>query len=299
MNLRDFEYLTALAAHRHFGRAALACDVSQPTLSTQIQKLERELGVQLVERAGRSVVLTPAGEAILPIARELLAQTRKVQEVAAELSNPEVGVLRLGGFPTLLPYLLPHVIGKLRGNFPKLEFRLVEEKTAKLLELLDNGTLDVALVAQPVSEPGLTAISLFSEPFLLAVPSHSPIATNTMITHDDLAGLELLLLNEGHCLRTQTMDFCSGIGATKFGSFEATSLEALRQMVAFGVGATLLPQLAVSPPVPDNPHLKLFELGELAPRREIALVWRKNCPRVNLFQKLVPLLVPELLDNQA
>jgi LysR family hydrogen peroxide-inducible transcriptional activator len=277
VNLRELEYLVALAEHRHFGRAAEACFVSQPTLSTQIRKLERELGVELVERSPRQVVLTGAGERVVDRARAMLADAASIRGIALQAQDPEAGSVRMGLFPTLAPYLLPHVVPSLRTRFPKLELLLVEEKTEVVLQRLRDGQLDAGILALPVADGGLHSEALFEEDFLLAVPSSAPLATTTgPVDPSVLAGEQLLLLEEGHCLRDQALDVCSIAGAVERTGFRATSLETLRQMVAAGVGATLLPELSVEPPVPPSEDIALLRFADPAPHRRIAMLWRPS-----------------------
>src|SRR5574344_1980064 len=177
MNLRDLKYLVALADHKHFGRAAAACFVSQPTLSTQIKKLEEELGVSLVERAPRKVMLTPAGREAADRARAIVAEVEQMKEAARRSRDPEAGTVRLGIFPTLGPYLLPHVVPLVRQRFPKLELLLVEEKSDVLLARLREGKLDAVILALPLADDQLQAEFLFEEPFVLAVPAGHPLAS--------------------------------------------------------------------------------------------------------------------------
>ncbi|MGH8369715.1 MAG: LysR substrate-binding domain-containing protein, partial [Gammaproteobacteria bacterium] len=238
MNLRDLQYLRALAEHRHFGRAAEASFVSQPTLSTQIRKLEEELGVVLVERGPRQVLLTEAGKAVLARAHEVLDAAEDIRQIARSLSDPGSRTVRLGIFPTLGPYLLPHVLPEVRKRFPKLELLLIEEKTEELLTRLREGRLDAAIVALPVNAEGLHSEFLFEEPFLLAVPEKHPLAKRATVTMDDLQDQDLLLLEEGHCLRDQALEVCHLGGAHERSGFRATSLETLRYMVAGGTGIT-------------------------------------------------------------
>jgi LysR family hydrogen peroxide-inducible transcriptional activator len=276
MNLRDLRYLIALADLRHFGRAAEACHVSQPTLSTQLRKLEDELGVQLIERAPRQVMLTPAGTDIVARARRVIAEVEQMREVARRTADPEAGSVRLGMFPTLGPYLLPHAVPRLRARFPRLELLLVEEKTESLLAMLREGRLDAAVLALPLHEDWLEVEPLFEEPFLLAVPTGHPLAGRKQLRMEDLGAQQLLLLEDGHCLRDQALAVCGLAGAGEKEGFRATSLETLRQMVAAGVGLTLLPMLAVKPPVPVSDAITLLPFRNPAPSRKLALVWRKS-----------------------
>lgn len=285
MNLRDLEYLVALDEHHHFGRAAAACYVSQPTLSTQVKKLEHELGIDLVERGQRHVMLTSAGEEVVERARVILGQAQDIRGIAARARNPRSGTLTLGVFPTLAPYLLPHVVPTLRDRFPDLRLRLVEEKSSDLVDALRAGRVDAAVLAMPVAEPGLVVHPLFREDFVLAVGDDDPLA------HGDgplplaaLDGHELLLLEDGHCLRDQALAVCQLAGLSEDRSFRASSLETLRHMVAGGGGRTLLPRLAVSEPVAMPAGLHVRELLAPAPHRDIALVWRQ----ASTFGPLLP-----------
>jgi LysR family hydrogen peroxide-inducible transcriptional activator len=276
MNLRDLRYLVALAEHKHFGRAAEASFVSQPTLSTQIKKLEDELGVALVERTPRKVLLTEVGREIAQRAREVLNEVDQIRAIARRTLDPESGTVRLGIFPTLGPYLLPHVVPRVRERFPRLELLLVEEKTEVLLRQLREGRLDAAVLALPIHDDQLHAEFLFEEPFLLAVPEQHELARRKLLKLDDIADQNLLLLEEGHCLRDQALEVCNLSGASEKSGFRATSLETLRQMVAANVGVTLLPTLAVKPPVARSENIHLLQFRGNAPSRRIAMFWRKS-----------------------
>jgi len=276
MNLRDLRYLIALADLRHFGKAAEACFVSQPTLSTQIRKLEEELGVSLVERAPRKLMLTPAGQDVLLRARRIVAEVEEMRESARRSRDPEAGSLRLGVFPTLGPYLLPHVVPQLRERFPQLELLLVEEKSDVLLARLREGKLDATLLALPLHDEQLHVEFLFEEPFVLAAPRQHDLASLASLTMAQLSDETLLLLEDGHCLRDQALDVCRLSGAQERTGFRATSLETLRQMVAAGVGVTLLPALSVHAPIVQPANIQLVPFRAPAPSRQIALVWRKS-----------------------
>jgi len=299
MNLRDLKYLVALADHRHFGKAADASFVSQPTLSTQIKKLEDELGVALVERAPRKVMLTPVGREIVERARRAIAEVEQMGEIARRSRDPEAGTVRLGLFPTLGPYLLPHVVPRIRKRFPQLELLLVEEKSDVLLQRLRDGALDAALLALPLHDDQLHAEFLFEEPFLLAVPEQHALARRKGLKLEDLADQSLLLLEDGHCLRDQALEVCHLAGASEKSGFRATSLETLRQMVAANVGITLLPALAVQPPVAQSDNVHLVPFRGDAPSRRIAMMWRKSSAMSAFFKKLAKVIAelpPALLD---
>lgn len=293
MNLRDLRYLVALADHRHFGRAAAASFVGQPTLSMQLKKLEDELGVALVERSSRKVMLTAIGREIAERARGLLRDADAIRELARASRDPEAGQLRIGLFPTLAPYLLPHVMPKLRERYPRLELLLVEEKTEVVHEQLAEGRLDAGIMALPLADEQLSSEFLFEEPFVLAVPRQHRLGAQHNLALADIADESLLLLDEGHCLRDQALDVCHRAGASERSGFRATSLETLRQMVGAGVGATLLPLLAVQPPVPLTPDIRLLPFRGTAPHRRIGFFWRKHAANAG-FLKQVAALFREL-----
>ncbi|MGQ0802105.1 MAG: LysR substrate-binding domain-containing protein [Pseudomarimonas sp.] len=290
MNLRDLTYLVALANHKHFGRAAAASFVSQPTLSTQIKKLEDELGVTLIERAPRRVMLTAVGQEIADRAKRIVAEVEQLKETARRTLDPEAGSMRLGLFPTLAPYLLPHVVPAIRKRFPRLELLLVEEKTDALLKLLREGRLDAAVLALPVHDGQLHIEPLFEEPFLLAVPHSHPLARRKQLKLDEIASESLLLLEDGHCMRDQALDVCHLSGAMEKAGFRATSLETLRQMVAANVGMTLLPALSVQPPVPVQEAIHLIPFAGRAPSRRIAMVWRRSSAMGAFLSQLAALM---------
>jgi LysR family transcriptional regulator, hydrogen peroxide-inducible genes activator len=300
MNLRDLHYLVSLAEYRHFGRAAEACFVSQPTLSTQIKKLEDELGVSLVERTPRNVLLTEIGREIVRRSRSVLAEVDEIKAIAQRTRDPESGSLRLGIFPTLAPYLLPHVIPLLRERFPRLELLLREEKSDQVIRMLREGSLDVGILALPLHEDSLHEEFLFEEPFVLAVPSGHALAGRKKLKMEDLADQSLLLLEDGHCMRDQALEVCHMAGASERGGFRATSLETLRQMVAANVGITLLPALAVKAPMAQAGNVQLIEFSGTPPSRRIAMVWRKSSsmtPFLKSFAQIIQDLPSSLFDT--
>lgn len=299
MTLRELQYLVALATHRNFRRAAEVCLVSQPTLSTQIRKLEDELGVVLVERGPRMVMLTPAGRDAVERARRILSEVEEMKQAARRSRASEAGTLRLGVFPTLGPYLLPHVVPLIRARFPDLELLLFEDKSDLLRTRLAQGTLDAAFLALPVHDPRLHCEFLFEEPFLLAVPADSPLAQRRDITLDELGQHNLMLLEDGHCLRDQALEVCRLSGARETGEFRATSLETLRQMVVAGVGITLLPVLATRNRAPGPENLRLLPFRGSQPSRQIAMLWRKTSAMHPLLLEIAEIcrgLPPALLE---
>ena len=303
MNFRELQYLVALADLRNFRRAAEQCLISQPTLSTQIRKLEDELGVTLFERSTRNVMLTPAGHDITARARRVLTEVAAIKEAATRLSAPDSGVLRLGVFPTLGPYLLPHVMPAIHQQFPDLELFLTEEKSDPLLDRLRDGKLDVVILALPLHDPQLQTELLFEEPFLLAVPADHALAARTSLRIGELAPYKLLLLEDGHCLRDQALDVCSASGSRETTGFRATSLETLRQMVMAGIGMTLMPARAAHGMAPSTRAVHLLAFEDATPSRQIAMVWRKTSARAPLLVKLAAALrgalTPGLLDARG
>lgn len=287
MNLRDLQYLTAVAEHLHFGKAALACHVSQPTLSMQLKKLEEYLGVQLFERTNKNVMLTPTGRSITARAKSLLEEAGAIRQIARAAGNPLGGEVRLGVFPTLAPYLLPSLVPKVKAGLPDINLLLTEDKTPEIIRLLTEGRLDCALLALPAAAEGVTATALFTEPFLLAVPASHALAARGTVRKQDLAPYALLLLEEGHCLREQALDVCHAIGIGEANNFRATSLETLRHMVAAGNAMTLIPRLAVQE---NDALVRYLPFEPPAPSRTIGLVWRQTSARTPLFNALAALL---------
>ena len=279
LKLKDLRYLVALADERHFGRAARRSFVSQPTLSAQLKKLEGYLGVQLVERQPKQVTLTEAGEQIVARARRMLEASDEVVALARSHRDPLAGKLRMALLPTIGPYLLPRVAREIRKALPRLELQLYEYQTAQMLEKLNGGQIDLGILALPVEMDGLEARQLYEEPFLLAVPAQHRLAKKKEVTVDDLKDETLLLLEDGHCLRAQALDVCSGVGVQEKQDFRATSLETLRQMVATGAGVTLLPELAGRGNHGVSRDVVLRPFADSQPRRFVGALWRKTTAR--------------------
>ncbi|MES2604252.1 MAG: LysR substrate-binding domain-containing protein [Pseudomonadota bacterium] len=286
MNLRDWEYFVAVAEYKHFGKAAEACHVSQPTLSAQLKKLEEYLGVNLVERDNRRVWLTPVGVEMAVRARRLLHEAEGLKQLARSQFNPLAGDIRLGAFPTLAPYFFPQVLPKVKKKLPDLRVFLVEEKTQSLLQQLSQGEIDAALLALPINKDQLDVIPVCKEEFLLAVPSAHPLARRKEIEMDELQGQNIMLLEEGHCLREQALSVCQLAGAGENTTFRASSLETLRQMVVSGLGVTLIPAMAVNNTQDGIRYLSFKN----PPLREIGLVFRHSDWRLPLWQKLAQVL---------
>jgi LysR family hydrogen peroxide-inducible transcriptional activator len=249
MNLQELRYLVAVAEHRHFGRAAEACNVSQPTLSSQIRKLEAELGVMLIERTNKRVEMTPVGSQILRHAQRALAEAGQMEAVARAARDPLVGPLRLGVIPTLAPYLMPLILNPLRRAYPGLTIELWEDQTRSLIDGLRNHRLDAALLATPPESPEITEISLFDEPLLAALPRNHRLAKSRSVAEEDISQ-ELMVLADGHCLANQALAACGAKHASLRkglqGSMQAATLETLVNLVAAGYGTTLIPALAAS-----------------------------------------------------
>ena len=279
MNLRDLRYLVALADTRHFGKAAERSFVSQPTLSAQIKKLENYLGVQLIERQPRRVTLTETGAKILPIARRILQDSDEIVSLARNEYDPLSGKINVALIPTIGPYLLPLVTRRLRKQLPRLKLMLYEHQTQPLLERLRAGDIDLGVLALPVPLDGLEARELYDEPFSVALPNGNPLAKKNSIKLDDLSGETLLLLEDGHCLRDQALDVCSRIDVKESEDYRATSLETLRQMVAAGLGVTLLPELATRGPFGSGHGLTMKPFAKPVPSRTVGAVWRKSSSR--------------------
>lgn len=275
MNIKDLQYLVAVAELKHFGRAAQQCNISQPTLSMQLKKLEEYLGVSLFERTNKQVLVTQAGQDIAERARHVLQGVKEIRELARAASSPFSGEFRLGAFPTLAPYFLPHVVPAIYKELPELKLLLVEEKTATLLEQLKNGELDAALIALPVHDEMLESTAVTEDPFLLAVPLGHRLAGRKSVTAADIRNEQLLLLDEGHCLREQALEVCSIMGLGEQQEFRATSLETLRQMVVAGVGITLIPHMAKR----EGDGLIYIPFEGNIPSRTIGLVWRRTSAR--------------------
>ena len=286
MNLRDLQYLVAVADHQHFGKAADVCHVSQPTLSQQIKKLETYLGVAIFERDNRHVRLTPIGIDLVAKARRIVAESENLIQLAKSAGDPSVGDLRIGAFPTLAPYYLPKVLPAVRKKLPNLRLFLVEEKSPQLIQQLQSGELDAALLAMPIKQEGLDAVPLFEESFWLTVAADHPLARRKSVNVEDLQGLSLMLLEDGHCLREQALEVCQLAGASESATFKASSLETLRQMVASGLGVTLLPAMAKRD---DDVHVRYIPF-KTPPVRQVALVYRSSTARRQSLVLLIQVL---------
>lgn len=295
ITLKQLRYLAAVADTRHFGRAAALCNISQPSLSAQIQQLEETLGGKLFERSKRRVAPTPLGESVAERARRVLAEVDELAALARTAAGPLSGPFRLGVIPTLGPYLLPRVLPGLRKAYPELRLYLREDLTERLLERLARGQLEAALLALPVDRPGLAERPLFDEPFLLAAPSGHRLSELPAVTNDDLATETLLLLEDGHCFRDQALEACRLQGGPTEDRFAATSLATLREMVAGGIGITLLPLLAACGRADDAVAIRPFAAP--APSRRIGLVWRRNAARDHEIALLGDALAANLPDE--
>jgi len=289
MNLRDLRYLIAVADHLHFGNAAEACHVSQPTLSGQIRKLEEMLGTVLFERTNKSVQLTPAAEQIIPLARAAVAQADAIVSMAQGWRDPLAGSLRLGVIPTLGPYLIPRILGPLRQRCPTLELVLWEDMTDQLLARLRRHELDVALIATVPDGDDIQTLALFDEPFLMVLPENHRLAGEAVIGEVELTTADVLVLADGHCLRDQTLSACKQPGNPR-ADFRATSLEMLLNMVAAGYGCTLAPALAVADrPVPV-PGTLLRPLSPRLASRTVRLAFRNSFPRRQVVEVMADMI---------
>jgi LysR family hydrogen peroxide-inducible transcriptional activator len=288
ITLRQLRYLSALAEHRHFGKAAQACAVSQPALSMQIRDLERDLGIELVERRPNEITFTDVGAEVVRRAEQVLAATRDLEDFARHGGRLLTGQLRLGVIPSLAPYVLPPVLPQLQRHYPGLRIQLRETQTKSLLGELSGGALDVALLALPVDQPDLETLTLFEDPFVLAVPATDRRPANVRVDARDIDPQRLILLEEGHCLRDQALAFCSN--ARRDVSLGATSLATVMQMVANGYGVTLLPRVAVEVELRDE-RVKLLRFSEPEPGRTVGLAWRRTSPRKDDFAALGQIVI--------
>ena len=287
--LRQLRYLTALARHRHFGRAAEECMVSQPALSVQIQELEAGLRAVLVERGRGRIALTAEGLEVARRAARILAEVTDLEDYARHRDRLLTGPLHLGVIPSIAPYLLPAALPRLQERHPALELRLRESQTAVIVDELQRGALDVLVLSLPLDHPEIETSRLFDDRFVLAVPAVHPLARSPDRTTQLLAEERLLLLEEGHCLRDQTLSYCQPAERGSPSSFGASSLSTIVQMVANGLGITVLPEISLPFEVHD-PRIALLRFPEPQPTRAVALAWRRSSPRRHDFEELGELL---------
>jgi LysR family hydrogen peroxide-inducible transcriptional activator len=281
VTLTELRYIVAVARERHFGRAAEASFVSQPTLSVAVKKLEEELGVTLFERGPGEVTITPAGQKIIAQAQRVLEEAAQIKDLAAAGRDPLAGPLRLGAIYTIGPYLLPKLIPILRKSAPAMQLHIQENFTHRLAEALKSGEADVILIALPFDEPGIETRAVYDEPFFVAVPKGHPWEHRKRVTSEELTKESLLLLGEGHCFRDQVLEFCH---TSRSRAIEGGSLETIRHMVASGVGVTVLPATAVS----ANGSGDLIRILPFSrpPTRRVALAWRRSFPRPEAIEAL-------------
>ena len=289
VSIKQLRYFSAVAQTGHFGMAAEQCSVTQPALSMQIQELEKQLGLQLLERARKGVNLTPSGREIAERATRVLADVNDLLDSARQLAGSFSGTLRLGAIPSIAPYLLPQLLPLIRATYPDLDLHLRETQTQKLLDELVDGQLDVVLLALPVEHADIETAALFEDRFLLALPASRKIASRVRATPDLLRNDRLLLLEEGHCLRDQALAFCDLRKVERIDMFGASSLSTLAQMVANGLGLTLLPEISVDLET-RRADLRLMRFAEPEPSRIVGLAWRSTSPRKRDFVELGKLI---------
>ena len=294
MTLTELKYIVAVAREKHFGRAAEACFVSQPTLSVAVKKLEEELDVKLFERGANEVSVTPLGEQIVRQAQQVIEQAAALKEIAKLGKDPLSGPLRLGVIYTIGPYLLPDLVRQAIARVPQMPLMLQENFTAKLLDMLRLGELDCAILAEPFPDTGLAVAPLYDEPFVAAVPTKHALAKRKTVSAEELKAETMLLLGTGHCFRDHVLEVCpeyarfaspsahGGEGIRK--SFEGSSLETIKYMVASGMGVTVVPQLSV--PTEIQPHIKYIKFSAPAPTRRVVLAWRRSFPRYEAIAAL-------------
>jgi LysR family hydrogen peroxide-inducible transcriptional activator len=297
LTLRQLRYLDALARHGNFGRAAEECAISQPALSMQIRELEHELGAELVTRRQGVTVLTEAGAEVARRASSILSAASDLVECVRHSGPMLSGTLRLGVIPTLAPYVLPLLLPELHRAYPALRLDLLETQTKTLVSKLEQGTLDVLLLALPLENTEFDTVVLFNDRFLLAVPAEDPLPERARVRPSDVSARRLVLLEEGHCLRDQALIYC-GERDTAHSELGATSLATVLQMVASGYGVTLLPEVAVDVEVRDE-RVKLLRFIEPQPQRQIGLAWRPTSPRKADFLELGQILLRTLKCEQS
>ena len=281
MTLTEMRYIVALARERHFGKAAEACHVSQPTLSVALKKVEGQIGSPLFERGVNEVRITPLGERIVEQAQRVLAEAVKLAEIAESVGDPLIGQLRVGIIYTIAPYLLPQMIPALNRQAPKMPLFIKEDFTGNLIPALKAGELDVIVIALPLIEPGLVAQPVYDEPFRVVVPANHPWAARSAIDGDELDGENLLLLGQGNCFRDQVIESCPRLNEPDAldHALEGSSLETIRYMVASGAGVAVMPSAAADPLVDREPLVKVLPFAKAQPTRTVGLVWRVSFPR--------------------
>ena len=290
MTLTELRYIVAVARERHFGRAAEACFVSQPTLSVAIKKLEEELDIKIFERGSNEVTMTPLGESIVRQAQTVIEQAQGIREIAKRGKDPLAGPLRLGIIYTIGPYLLPDLVKNTIEHVPQMPLILQENFTVKLLDMLRTGELDCAIMAEPFPEGGLAIAPLYDEPFMAAVPRTHALATRTNVSSEELKRETMLLLGTGHCFRDHVLEVCPEFarfssdteGIQK--SFEGSSLETIKHMVASGMGVTVVPALSV--PREPQTYVAFIPFAEPVPTRRVVLAWRKSFTRYEAIAAL-------------
>lgn len=292
MNLRDIEYIVSSAKLGCFADAAAQCHISQPTVSSQIKQVEEYLGITIFERSRRGVTVTPAGREVVRIAERILEHHNELMALKSQGTAISESLVKLGVFPTLGPYLLPHILPKLHEQYPNMKLHLTEEKTPGLLDYLLQGDIDIMLIALPIKNNELRTQTVFSEEFYLATHPQHPLAKKSAVALDDLKGESLLLLDEGHCFRDQALDVCKMAGAGEHQELRATSLETLKHMVSINLGITLVPKIAINKA--DGARYIPFVN---APKRHIGMVWRKCAPHQDFFLKLCE-RIQECLQRQ-
>lgn len=281
MTLTEMRYIVALARDRHFGRAAEACHVSQPTLSVALKKVEGQIGAPLFERTATDVRITTLGERIVEQAKRVLAEAVKLEEIAESTGDPMSGQLRVGIIYTIAPYLLPQLIPALSRLAPKMPLFLKEDFTANLIPALKSGELDVIVIALPFAEPGLVAQPVYDEPFRIVVPAGHSWVGRDAISAEELDGQNLLLLGHGNCFRDQVLESCPRLTAPDAleHAMEGSSLETIRYMVASGAGVAVMPSTAADPLVEREPMVRVLPFSDQPPARTVGLVWRVTYPR--------------------
>lgn len=283
MNIRDLKYLIAVAKYQHFGEAAKACYVSQPSLSIQLKRLEEYLGVRLIERTNKKVLVTPLGQQVIEQAKVVVSEFEQLKHMCQDFQNPYHSVLRMGIIPTIAPYVLPAILKNLKQAYPKLKVLVKESQTRVIVDDLQNGELDFLILALPIDCPRSHEAMLYHEPFLLAAPKGHALAKSRSVNETHLENEEIMLLEDGHCFRDQALDLCKKVGAREKHELGATSIETLKHMVAAESGITLIPEKAA-----DSQHdlISYIPFKSPKPVRTVGMVWRESSTYHELLSEL-------------
>lgn len=294
MNLRDLEYIVAVGKHRSFSYAAELCHVSQPSLSTQVKKVEAELGISLFKRSRRSVEITAYGARFIERAEQILSLLEEIRDMADQAADKTEGKITIGGILTVAPYLFSYVVKSVSSHAPNVDLVLKEATTENLIKGILMREIDMAIISLPTDDNLFESVSLFEEPFYLAVADAHPFASKDTVHDEDLKGQDLILLDEGHCFRKQALDICHSTTARENAVFSATSLETIRNVVSTAEGITLIPQMAIK----QNDGITYLPLANKDFKREIGVIWQKSSLKRSLIARMIELLQDAAMQQQ-